>query len=54
MQTHHPYNGRPFYCIKCGMGYAEYVACELPDCELEMADVAEQRAADFLAKKKQD
>jgi hypothetical protein len=30
-----PYNGRPYYCKTCGMGFAEYMACEEPNCELE-------------------
>lgn len=38
-----PTNGKPFYCIKCRMGFAEYMACELPDCELESEASAEMR-----------
>jgi len=30
-----PYNGRPYYCRDCGAGFAEFMACELPDCKLE-------------------
>lgn len=25
----------PRYCKHCGAAFAEYMACELPDCELE-------------------
>ena len=38
-----PTNGKPFYCIKCNMGFQEYMACELPDCELESKASAEAR-----------
>ena len=38
-----PTNGRPYYCVKCGLGFQEYMACELPDCELESEASAEVR-----------
>lgn len=41
-----PNDGRPFYCKTCGCGYAEFMACEQPDCELEDVDVALTRAYD--------
>lgn len=40
-----PRDGKPFYCIKCRLGYGEYLACELPDCKLESEASAEARAA---------
>lgn len=39
-----PYDGKPFYCIECGVGLAEFVACELPDCTLESCETAKIRA----------
>lgn len=52
MADRHPYDSKPYYCKKCGMGFAEYIACELPDCELETEGDATLRAAkheaDFL------
>lgn len=38
-----PSNGRPFYCIKCGLGFGEFMACELTDCKLESEEEALQR-----------
>ena len=28
-------NGKPYYCDTCGLGMAEYLACEDGGCELE-------------------
>ncbi len=44
--TRQPYNGRPYYCIKCGSGFNEFMACELPHCELEspMEAIARKKA----------
>lgn len=39
-----PHDGRPFYCVTCGHGFAEFVACEEPDCTLETTAAAEARA----------
>jgi hypothetical protein len=36
-------SGRPYYCDLCGAGYAEYIACEMPDCMLESVDAARAR-----------
>ena len=38
-----PTNGKPYYCALCGAGFGEYLACELPDCELESEDEARER-----------
>lgn len=38
-----PYDGKPFYCMICGLGFDEYGACELPDCELESETAAQTR-----------
>lgn len=38
-----PYDGRSFYCITCGCGFGEFMACEEPDCELETTAEAERR-----------
>jgi hypothetical protein len=37
------FDGQPYYCIKCGLGFYEMLACELPDCEREDVRVAERR-----------
>ena len=42
MQDRTPYDGRPFYCVRCDAGLGEYMACESPDCALET--VARARA----------
>lgn len=39
-----PYDGRPYYCKLCGLGFGEFMACELPNCELEAPEEAERRA----------
>lgn len=42
----HYLDGKPYYyCAKCGLGFWEFMACELPDCELETEDEAKKRAA---------
>ena len=35
-----PYDGKPFYCETCGLGWKEFVACEERDCELETVESA--------------
>ncbi len=40
-----PTNGQPFYCVKCGAGFGEYMACEMPDCFLENHEAALRRSA---------
>jgi hypothetical protein len=42
-----PYDGKPFYCALCGLGFGEMMACEEPDCqpETEAAAKARQKAA---------
>ena len=32
-----PTDSKPFYCITCGLGFGEFIACEEVDCELEDA-----------------
>jgi hypothetical protein len=41
----HHLDGKPFYCKVCGLGLAEYWACDDEDCELESAEVAAARRA---------
>lgn len=36
-------DGEPYYCKSCGLGYAEYLACEDGSCELESWTDAEVR-----------
>jgi hypothetical protein len=43
MDDRTPRDGQPYYCVKCECGFAEYMACELPDCELESEASAEMR-----------
>lgn len=43
MTDRNPYDGRPFYCQNCGAGLSEYLACELPQCELETPQQAQAR-----------
>jgi hypothetical protein len=38
-----PYDGEPFYCARCGLGFGELMACEEPDCELESEEKARDR-----------
>lgn len=46
-----PADGYPYYCVRCACGWAEYLACELPDCKLESPRNARERARDIKAKK---
>jgi hypothetical protein len=39
----HTYDGRPFYCADCGVGWGEFMACEEPDCRLESEAEAQRR-----------
>ena len=45
MDDRTPYDGKPYYCALCGAGFGEYMACEMPDCELESEQEAQDRAA---------
>lgn len=47
-----PYNGLPYYCKICNMGFDEYIACELTDCELESEEDARSRRDQHLAESK--
>ena len=38
-----PYDGQPYYCTFCGMGWNEYGACEEVDCVLESPEAAQRR-----------
>lgn len=41
-----PHDGLPYYCLSCGLGIAEYLACEdLAFCKLESEARARKRAA---------
>lgn len=50
MSQRGPYDGKPYYCAKCGAGFGEFMACEEPDCELEGTLDAEERAAKHTGK----
>lgn len=39
-----PYDGKPYYCIDCGLGWNEYMACGEFDCLLETPGDALERA----------
>ena len=43
MNDRNPFDGRPFYCVTCGAGFDEYMACEDVQCELEPASEALHR-----------
>jgi hypothetical protein len=38
-----PRDGRPYYCVKCKLGFGEYMACDRADCKLESEESAEMR-----------
>lgn len=38
-----PYDGKPYYCLVCGVGYPEFVACEDIGCTLESEKSAQDR-----------
>lgn len=40
-----PYDGDPFYCTTCRLGFNEYGACEEVGCQLESKKVSRQRKA---------
>ena len=42
-------DGEPYYCIRCGVGRAEYYACESVECELESNEKACLRREAALA-----
>lgn len=42
------YDGEPYYCVTCGVGIAEFMACEDGDCELESKEKAMQRRAEHF------
>lgn len=39
-----PYDGKPYYCAECGCGLGEFMACDDPECHLELEEVAKRRA----------
>lgn len=39
----HPYNGKPFYCRVCGLGYLVFENCKDGVCELESDEDALER-----------
>jgi len=36
-------DGKPFYCLACGLGWQEYSLCESANCVLEPEDQAKRR-----------
>lgn len=40
-----PYDGKPYYCADCGLGWSEVMACEDGPCTMETLEEAEARAA---------
>jgi hypothetical protein len=44
-------DGNPYYCTTCGAGFDEFMACEMPDCELESKQTAKQRQRRLLKAK---
>ena len=49
-----PYDGEPFYCTYCGIGFGEFMACEDLNCQLETKLAAEQRQRRHIAKPEDD
>jgi hypothetical protein len=47
-RTRTPHDGKPYFCAVCGDGLAEFVSCELAECELETTAAAEARRAEQL------
>ena len=43
MSDRTPYDGKPYYCNLCGLGWGEVLACEEPDCKLETEAEAVKR-----------
>lgn len=41
-----PYDGKPYYCVTCGLGFGEYIACEEAGCKLESIEAAQARKPD--------
>jgi hypothetical protein len=48
-RTHN--DGRPYYCAECGLGFGEFLACELPDCKLESEADALKRASKSIQRR---
>lgn len=46
MTQRNPYDGKPYYCQACGLGWSELLACE-DECELESDDAARARQQDY-------
>jgi hypothetical protein len=45
-----PRDGQPFYCMVCGAGYAEWLACDNAGCVLESRERAKARQEQTNAK----
>lgn len=43
MSERTPYDGQPYYCELCGLGLAEFMACEDGDCQLKSEQAAQAR-----------
>lgn len=41
-----PYDGLPYYCSTCGVGFTGYLECEDTDCLLETLEQAADRVPD--------
>lgn len=39
----HAYDGQPYFCDTCGSPFAEFIACEDGDCQLETVAEARDR-----------
>lgn len=51
MKERTPIDGKPYYCADCGLGFGEFLACELPNCRLESEAEALKRATRLQARK---
>lgn len=45
-----PYDGKPYYCADCGLGWPEVRACEDGPCTLEKIETAQKRRRAHLAR----
>lgn len=48
MTDRNQYDGKPYYCDTCGLGFGEYLACGDAGCRLEPSARAASRQIVFL------
>lgn len=50
MMDRHPFDGKPYYCETCGLGFGEVMACEDVACVLETFGKAQERRRGYPEK----